>query len=114
MKRERELFRRCNSPFRCLAFESLFLCMCTNVHLHTRMSLCSVVAGGSHKRASDALQPELQVVVTCLMWVLGAILGSFSSTALATEPCLHLLIMKQATERKTGCQPGFPFPGDSL
>lgn len=78
------------------------------------MSLCSVVAGGSQKRASDALQPELQVLVTCLMWVLGATPGSFASTALATEPCLHLLMMEQAAERKTGRQPGFPCPGDSL
>lgn len=33
---------------------------------------------------------------------------------LTTEPCLHLFMMEQATERKTGCQPGLPFPGEGL
>lgn len=78
---ERELFRRCNSPFQCLVFKNLFLCMCTCIRLHSSMPMCDVVACGRQKRVSDALEAELQVVVNCLTWMLGTILGSFASTS---------------------------------
>lgn len=50
-----------------------------------------------------------KVVVSCLLWVLGAVLGSFIGAAYI-EPCLHLLLMEWAMERKTRCLPGLPFP----
>lgn len=74
-----------------------YFCLC--VPLHPSVPMCNAVACESQKRASDALEPDV-----------GA--GSFASIALAltTKPCLHLLMMEQATERKTRCQPGSPFP----
>lgn len=43
------------------------------------------------------------------MWVVGAVLGSFIG-AVHIEPCLHLLMMERAMERKARCLPGLPFP----
>lgn len=53
-------------------FKNIYFIL-TCVRARTRLGLC---AQGSQKRASDALELELEVVVRCPMWVLRTKSGS--------------------------------------
>jgi len=52
-----------------------------HVHAFGSILLCLCGAHKGQKRASDLLELELQVVVGCLMWVLGTELRSFARAA---------------------------------
>lgn len=64
------------------------------MHLHVYIHVCMGSYGGQ-KGVSDSLEPELQVVVTCPVLVLGTELGSSSRTQgfLSTESPLPRVLV---------------------
>lgn len=116
MLMERELFRRCNSPCQCLACKKcifMYVCMYTSAYYYVCVPcrcLCTPKEGVRCLGAAVTSGCGLpDVSAGSHTWVLCEHIP-----ALTTEPCLYLLMLEQAIERKTRGRPGLPLPGEGL
>lgn len=75
-------------PFLYVFFQSYsYLCICVYEHMHAGVVSC-------HKMMSDLWKVELQVAVSCWVWVLGTELGPLQEqgTRLLAEPSLQCCV----------------------